>query len=274
MAELSNLRRKKMKDFSQVTPQNVSEVRVVLSDIDDTITTDGRLTASAYTAMERLHQAGYIFIPVTGRSAGWCDHIARMWPVYAVVGENGAFYFRYDHDAKVMHEKYAQDADELESNQQKIQRLSNEILAQVEGCALASDQRYRAVDLAIDFAEDVPPLSNDKIRQIVSLAEKNNAIANVSSIHVNCWYGEHTKLSTSLQLIQDCLEIDDIQKQVLFSGDSPNDATMFDYFDLSVGVANVMKSMDFLDKKPKFITKNRSGDGFVEIVETLLKHKS
>src|SRR5207253_2844846 len=67
----------------------------LLCDIDDTLTTEGKLTAQAYDALERLRRAGKITVPVTGRPAGWCDHIARMWPVDAVVGENGAFYFFY-----------------------------------------------------------------------------------------------------------------------------------------------------------------------------------
>ena len=71
-------------------------IRGVLTDIDDTLTTHGRLTAQAYAALERLRAAGRRVIPITGRPAGWCDHIARMWPVDAVVGENGAFYMRYD----------------------------------------------------------------------------------------------------------------------------------------------------------------------------------
>ena len=68
----------------------------MLADIDDTLTTHGKLTAAAYAALERLQRAGKLVIPITGRPAGWCDHIARMWPVDAVVGENGAFYMRYD----------------------------------------------------------------------------------------------------------------------------------------------------------------------------------
>src|SRR5499426_2754354 len=70
-------------------------IRGVLADIDDTLTTDGKLSAEAYGALERLQRAGFLVVPVTGRPAGWCDHIARMWPVDAVVGENGAFYFFY-----------------------------------------------------------------------------------------------------------------------------------------------------------------------------------
>ena len=60
-------------------PLNVAAgIRVVLTDIDDTLTTDGRLPADAYAALERLEQAGIQVVPITGRPAGWCDHIARM----------------------------------------------------------------------------------------------------------------------------------------------------------------------------------------------------
>src|SRR6478752_4203628 len=70
--------------------------RGVLADIDDTLSTHGRLSAAAYVALERLRAAGKLVIPITGRPAGWCDHIARMWPVDGVVGENGAFYMHHD----------------------------------------------------------------------------------------------------------------------------------------------------------------------------------
>jgi HAD superfamily hydrolase (TIGR01484 family) len=84
--------------------RGASRLRGLLFDIDDTLTTDGRLTAAAYAALERLKRAGRIVVAVTGRPAGWCDHIARMWPVDAVVGENGAFYFR--HEDGRLHKRY------------------------------------------------------------------------------------------------------------------------------------------------------------------------
>src|SRR5688572_32716530 len=73
--------------------RDVGRIRGLLFDIDETLTTEGKLTAEAYAALQRLQRAGKLVVPVTGRPAGWCDHIARMWPVDAVVGENGAFYF-------------------------------------------------------------------------------------------------------------------------------------------------------------------------------------
>ena len=95
-----------------LTAQTLGGVTCILADIDDTITTEGRLTAEAYGALERLQEAGLAVVPVTGRPAGWCDLIARFWPVTGVVGENGAFYFRYDRAAKIMRAHHALTEDE------------------------------------------------------------------------------------------------------------------------------------------------------------------
>src|SRR5215470_11137470 len=145
-----------MKPLAQWRPR--APVRGVLVDIDDTLTTDGRLTAEAYIALERLSQASFLVVPITGRPAGWCDHIARMWPVDAVVGENGAFYFRYDAVAHKLEKRFLVPADERAANRRRLEAVRDRILAAVPGAALASDQLYREADLAIDFCEDVPPL--------------------------------------------------------------------------------------------------------------------
>jgi len=89
--------------------RDAAAIRGVFCDIDDTLTTDGRLTARAYAALESLKAAGKLVVPVTGRPAGWCDHIARMWPVDAVVGENGAFYFQYDDKSRTMRKRFRDD---------------------------------------------------------------------------------------------------------------------------------------------------------------------
>ena len=45
-------------------------IRGVLTDIDDTLTTHGRLLPEAYAALAQLRAAGLLVIPVTGRPAG------------------------------------------------------------------------------------------------------------------------------------------------------------------------------------------------------------
>ncbi len=81
------------KPWRDAGPDDLYDVRGVCLDIDDTLSTGGKLTSEAYSALWNLKEAGFGVVPVTGRPAGWCDHIARFWPVDAVVGENGAFTF-------------------------------------------------------------------------------------------------------------------------------------------------------------------------------------
>ena len=247
-------------------------VRFVLTDIDDTITTDGRLTADAYQALEQLSTAGVTVIPITGRPAGWCDHIARMWPVFAVVGENGAFYMRDDRtQRKMTTHRWATEA-HLQENRQKLDRLAVEILQAVPGSALASDQPYRLADLAIDFCEDVAALPETAVQQIVSIFKRVGAQAKVSSIHVNGWFGEYDKLSMTKTLFAREFDID-LERdntQALFIGDSPNDEPMFEFFQYSVGVANIQTQLHRLTHRPKFVTPSEGGAGFIEMARHLL----
>src|SRR3954468_16742222 len=152
-----------MQPVSSLPMEVAGRLLGLFTDIDDTITTEGQLPAAAYQALEQLHQAGMAVVPITGRPAGWCDMVARFWPVAGVVGENGAFYFRYDHTAKKMIRVFvASDAERVE-NRKKLVTLSAKILAEVPGSAIASDQLYREADLAIDFCEDVPPLPREAV---------------------------------------------------------------------------------------------------------------
>ena len=93
---------KQPRPINEAEPQEWRPLRYIFTDIDDTLTSDGRLTADVYTMLEKLSASGIGVVPVTGRPAGWCDMIARFWPVRAVVGENGAFYFSYDHEQRRM----------------------------------------------------------------------------------------------------------------------------------------------------------------------------
>jgi HAD superfamily hydrolase (TIGR01484 family) len=154
-----------MKPLLEMT--SASRVRGLLFDIDDTLTTEGRLTAGAYAALERWMASGRLAVAVTGRPAGWCDHIARMWPVDAVVGENGAFYFRYA-DGKLT-KRYQETEAERVAKRARLAEIATRILAAVPGAALASDQVYRETDLAIDYCEDVPPLPLQAAERIADL---------------------------------------------------------------------------------------------------------
>ncbi len=247
-------------------------IRGVLCDIDDTLTTDGRLTAAAYAAMERLQQAGLTVIPITGRPAGWCDHIARMWPVTAVVGENGALYFRYDPAARKMHRGYVQDAATRAAQREQLLRIGASIVAAVPGAAVAADQAYRESDLAIDYCEDVEKLPRAAVDRIVQLMQARGLTAKVSSIHVNGWFGGHDKLTMTKRLMHEAfaIDLDAARATYVFVGDSPNDAPMFAYFPHAIGVANIREFAGRLEHEPRYVTAAASGAGFCELAEYLL----
>src|SRR5215203_1546549 len=160
-----------MRDIDELDAGTLGRIDVVLSDIDDTITSEGRLTAAAYLALERLRDAGLKVVPITGRPAGWCDHITRMWPVDGVVGENGAFWFRHDPGQRRLVRRFLADEATRAANRRGLEALRARILAEVPGAGVASDQLYREADLAIDFCEDVPPLPREVVRRIVGLFE-------------------------------------------------------------------------------------------------------
>lgn len=261
-----------MRQLSEFGADAARRVRAVLTDIDDTVTSDGQLKATAYAALEKLSAHGLAVIPITGRPAGWCDMIARFWPARGVVGENGAFWFAYDHGKRTMKRWYFASERERADNRRKLDAIRDEVLAKVPGCAVAADQAYRIADLAIDFREDVEPLSDDAIQQIVAIFKMHGAEAKISSIHVNGWFGQYDKLTTTLRMLKDEFDMTDdaARASVVFSGDSPNDEPMFKFFPLSVGVANVKDAAHLIASKPGFVTLKRSGEGFVELAERLI----
>ena len=247
-------------------------IRFVLVDIDDTLTTDGRLTAAAYGALEALATAGLRVIPVTGRPAGWCDLIARFWPVDAVIGENGAFYFRYNHHARLMMRRFWQSDNERQSARRRLPELGEAIVTAVPGARIAADQPYRVADLAIDYAEDTGPLPAADVDRIVALMHAAGAAAKVSSIHVNGWFGDWDKLAMTRHLFRELydIDLDQVRDGLVFIGDSPNDEPMFASFPHTVAVANIRPFLSRLKSRPAYVTEKAAGGGFVEFAAMLL----
>lgn len=265
-----------MRPLKDLPRSDCLDLAALLLDIDDTLTTDGQLESEAYDALGRLQTAGLKVVPITGRPAGWCDMIARFWPVDGIVGENGAFYYRYDHAQRRMRRVHAIGEAQRQADRARLDAIAVRILAEVPGAALSADQPFRVADLAIDLCEDVAPLPRADIDRIVAIFEAEGATAKVSSIHVNGWFGAYDKLSMAQQLLKDELAISKAAagERVLFVGDSPNDEPMFSAFPLSAGVANVIALIDRIRCPPAYVTERRSGAGLVELTNYLLVARS
>jgi HAD superfamily hydrolase (TIGR01484 family) len=247
----------------------------LFTDIDDTLTSDGMLPDASYRALWALSRAGISVVPVTGRPAGWCDHIARMWPVAAVVGENGAFVYSYDRARRRMSRLSAGEPRSAAADRARLERAAARVLREVPGTALAADQPFRVSDFAIDYCEDVPPLPPEKVDDICALLQEEGMIFKVSSIHVNFWLGGFDKLSGVRLFLSHqagtCLE--DADQRSLFIGDSPNDEPLFAGFSHTVSVGNIRRFLPRLRHLPEFITDGESAAGFCEAAEAILRRR-
>ncbi len=252
------------------------DLEYVFTDIDDTLTTRGLLLPESYSALWELRRAGIRVVPVTGRPAGWCDHIARMWPVDGVIGENGAFIFSYDRETRRMERVFLLPAEQIARGRERLARVRERVLAEIPGAAVAADQEFRLADLAIDVREDVEPLDDGEVQRICAIASAEGATCKVSSIHVNCWYGDYDKLRGVEQYLRARrdLTLDEIGETALFCGDSPNDEPLFAGLPLTVAVANIREFLDRLEHLPAYVTTARGGMGFAELVRAVLRNRA
>lgn len=265
---------KKLQPINNINPLDCKNIKYFFSDIDDTITINGKIPEFSFNAIWKLYNKGISVIPVTGRPAGWCDHIARMWPVKAVIGENGAFYFSYNSKTKKMKREYFIPEEQLEVNKYKLLKIKERVLKEIANSRISADQDYRITDLSIDFCEDIDHLGEEAVNRICRIAEEEGARYAVSSIHVNCWFGEFDKSACINKYLQEnTSDSEDSLRKSIFIGDSPNDEPIFKIFKTSIGVANIIDFRERLKYFPGFITEYRSAYGFKEAVDVILNKR-
>jgi HAD superfamily hydrolase (TIGR01484 family) len=265
-----------MKRINEIMPDEAHMVKYILMDIDDTLTTEGKLSPSAYSALWMLHDAGLHVIPVTGRPAGWCDLIAREWPCDGVVGENGAFVF-YELSSGTggkrkpdLRQMFHPDA--VRNGHPALRRIKERAFAEFSGLRMAKDQFARLFDIAIDFAEEEPVLPLSTAERIKEIAHTEGAMAKVSSIHVNVWMGKYDKLTMAERFLTERFgwRSGAGDGEVIFVGDSPNDEPMFARFPKACAVANVRRYEGLIKYLPAFVAEKECGEGFAEIAGQII----
>jgi HAD superfamily hydrolase (TIGR01484 family) len=266
-----------MKPISEISPDEARGVKYVLMDIDDTLTREGKLLAASYNALWTLNEAGLKVIPVTGRPAGWCDLIAREWPVHGVIGENGALAFWEEDEEREIRRpvlKTLFHPNAVRNDHPVLVRIKERAFGEFPELRLAKDQFARLFDMALDFAEEDPVLPLSTAQRVKAIAEEEGAMAKVSSIHVNIWMGNYDKLSMAEAFLSKRFGWQNSNlNEVVFVGDSPNDEPMFARFPLACAVANINRYTSMLNHYPAYIASKECGEGFAEIAETLLARR-
>ena len=242
----------------------------VFTDIDDTLTTDGAITSDALQALVDLKAAGLHVVPITGRPVGWSEPFAARWPVDAIVAENGAVGLQ--HSASWgLRKLYQQDAATRSANFIRMQAVLAQIEGSVPGARRSQDSAGRETDIAIDHSE-FTQLPQSAIDTVVHTMQAAGMTATVSSIHINGWFGAHSKLTGARWIVRELWgrDLDAEIDRWVYVGDSTNDQVMFEHFAHSVGVANIRRFEAQLTHPPRFITPSERGAGFAELARHLL----
>lgn len=249
----------------------------VMTDIDDTLTADGRLDPAARDALLALERAGVPVIAITGRPMGWSEPFVRpgrdAWPLAAIVAENGAVALIRDGDA--LRIEYAQDDAARARNATRLAEVQRRIVREVPGAKPARDSAGRVTDIAIDHSE-FEHLDAAAIASVVALMREEGMTATVSSIHINGWFGSHDKLHAARWMTQRLYgrALDGEIGRWVYVGDSTNDQLMFARFPLSVGVANLRRFAAELTRWPAFITRGERGAGFAEVARRVIEARA
>ncbi len=245
-------------------------VRAVFTDLDGTMTTGGKLAPSTYAAFAALEAAGVAAIVVTGRPSGWGEAIARLWPVTAVITENGGVTILRDARGR-WQRRYAVPARGLPALRERMHAHAAEIGRLVPGARLSSDSTFTEVNLAIDWNEDTR-LPERAARRIETLLRARGYAAVRSSVHVNFWPPGFDKLTACRKVVHAVLGGNPTRLEpYIYVGDALNDEPMFRGFPRSIGVANVRDVWDDLVHKPAHVTRAAEGRGFEEVVRAILR---
>jgi hydroxymethylpyrimidine pyrophosphatase-like HAD family hydrolase len=253
-----------MQPFATLRASTLAGIRVLATDVDDTITHDGKLLPSTLECFEALGKAGIAIVLVTGRPAGWAQALAGYLPaVRLAVGENGLVAFEGDgkrHDLGPP--RGAAFFQQLAVNGLRLRDAY--------GLSITPDDAFRLFERTF-----LRPPSFDAATLAASQALVDPGFEVIaSSIHIHVrpsGWGKAEGLLSALQPI-DAVACAAPDEHILFVGDSSNDRPLFARLRrTSVGVRNVTRFLDELgDDRPAFVTEGEGALGFAEVARGLL----
>ena len=223
------------------------QVALVATDMDDTLTAQGRFTPQLLKALGDLATVNIPVLIVTGRSAGWVQAIAHYLPIAGAIAENGGVYMTPAADTY----QYLVDIEDPATHRQRLGDMFDRLRQRYPHLQPSGDNAFRLTDWTFDVAG----LAATDLDWLATACEQAGWGFTYSTVQCHIRPAQQDKgpgLSRVLAKQFPQLRPD----QVVTVGDSPNDEGLFDpsRFPLSVGVANVGHYRDRLTHFPRFVT--------------------
>lgn len=253
--------------LTSLSAQTCQPLRLIASDMDGTLTLNGKFPAEFIATLEQLESVGLPLVIVTGRSAGWVQGLAQYLPLAGAIAENGGLYFLPpNYEAR-----FLVDLPDIPTHRKALadcfQKLQQEWPQLVE----SSDNRFRLTDWTFDVAG----LEQKEIDAIAQRCTAQGWGFTYSTVQCHIRpQGQDKGIALQRLMAEQYPELG--QHQVITLGDSPNDASLFDpaLFPYSIGVANLRHYADQLPHCPAYITEEAEFTGFQAIASALIAAKS
>jgi HAD superfamily hydrolase (TIGR01484 family) len=243
---------------------DLSDIRLIASDVDGTLTLNGKFSSDFISTLLDLQSAGIKVLLVTGRSAGWVSALANYLPVAGAIAENGGLFLQPNGQQDLL-----SSIPNLSRHRILLENTFHHIKQKFPNLQTSSDNQFRISDWTFDFND----LSADDIQAISSQCKQMGWSFTYSNVQCHIKPVHQDKATGLLSILSNHFpELN--SPQVLTVGDSPNDETMFDpaKFPISVGVANVCHYQDKMMHLPQYITHASEFAGFQELAQLLFKN--
>ena len=240
----------------------LSEIIAIATDMDGTLTRDGKFTSELLNALESLANKKIAVIIVTGRSAGWVSAVANYLPIVGAIAENGGVYY----DNQNASSELITNLGDVKNHRLKLKEVFRFLQGKFPEIKESSDNSFRLTDWTFDIGELTP----SQLEQMNDFCRDTGYGFTYSTVQCHIKPQLQNK-AIALQQILDKYFPDLTPRQIVTVGDSPNDESLFDknYFPLSVGVANIAHYLDRLQHKPTYITSFSEVKGFCELTRCL-----
>lgn len=247
---------------SELLPNLLGGVHMIATDMDGTLTRQGRFSAALLEALEALQAADIPVLMVTGRSAGWVNGIVSYLPLVGAIAENGGLFFSCEDSYRLIPE-----VGNLSDHRQRLATVFQQLKTTRPHLQEALDNAFRFTD----WTFDVRGLSEADLIDMQHQCEIHGWSLTYSNVQCHIKLAGQSK-ATALRHVLDT-EFPDISPQAIVTvGDSLNDESLFEkhQFPRSVGVANIRHVSDRLHHKPQYMTPSPEVDGFCELVRAIL----
>jgi HAD superfamily hydrolase (TIGR01484 family) len=244
-----------------------SNIRLLATDMDGTLTQDGKFTSALLQALENLATAGIKVLIVTGRSGGWVSGISSLMPIVGALAENGGLFY----PSTLLESVVLTSISDFTDHRQHLAQTFAKLQTKFPHLRESADNKFRLTD----WTFDVSGLTLEQIQYLSKICQDEGWGFTYSNVQCHIKPQRQNKAVGLLQVLQQYFPEYSLD-QVATVGDSPNDESLFDsrYFPVSVGVANVSKYLDQLQYQPSYITTDAEGEGFCELSRYILQNQA